>query len=146
MKGLSTDHKRHVCMNCGHEEVSRASATVSCRECGEPTMRAETYIQTIQRETHEWRMEKWPDLSPMAQLAGTDVEVSELLEMEVKGEHYDEAWANEEQFKSEIGDVMIYLMGYASLRGFDIVECIDAAQGKNQSRDWEEHQKAPNNG
>lgn len=100
-------------------------------------------MQQIQSDTHEWRMDKWPDLTPLAQLAGTDVEVSELLEMEVKGEHYDEDWMDDEQFKKEIGDVLIYLMGYASLRDLDVAECIDAAMDKNENRDWDDHMKAP---
>ena len=100
-------------------------------------------MQNIQDETHEWRMQKWPDLTPLAQLSGTAVEVSELLEMEIKGEHYDKEWCTDEKLKEEIGDVMIYLMGYASLRGFDIAECIDAAHDKNNERDWDQHMEAP---
>lgn len=101
------------------------------------------YIRQVQEATHAWRMEKWPDLTPLAQLAGTDVEVSELLEMEVKSEYYDDDWASEERFKEEIGDVIIYLMGYSSLRGFDVDECVEAALDKNEDRDWEEHMEAP---
>lgn len=102
-----------------------------------------TYISAVQEQTHQWRMQKWPDVTPMIQLAGTDVEVSELMEMEVKGATYDDAWMSDEQLKKEIGDVMIYLMGYASLHDLDITDCLESALDKNQARNWEEHQKAP---
>ena len=100
-------------------------------------------MQKTQQRTHQWRMTQWPELTPLQQLSGTAVEVSELLEMEIKGEHYDKDWCTDEKLKEEIGDVMIYLMGYASLRGFDIAECIDAADDKNVNRDWDKHMEAP---
>lgn len=101
----------------------------------------ETLLE-IQAETHPWRLDKIPDLTPRDQLDGTMVEVAEILEAVVKEETYDDGWANEEHVKEEIGDVLIYLSGFCALEGFDMIECIARARAKNSDRDWDEHMRS----
>lgn len=101
------------------------------------------YIQHVQQKTHEWRIEKWPDLTALAQTFGTAIEVMELGELVLKAEYYDEDWADDERLKEEAGDALIYLLGVMSLLDLDVEECIEAALDKNETRDWDEHMQAP---
>lgn len=103
----------------------------------------ETFIQGIQKGTHEWRTEQFDNLAPIPQTMGTMVEVAEFGGMLVKAEYYDEEWADDERLKEEAGDVIIYFLGVLSLLGYDVVECIEKALEKNYDRDWEEHMEAP---
>lgn len=125
------------CPSC-YRKVS-GSHCLDCDEMAVP-MR---YIQAIQKQTHEWRMEKWPDISALAQTFGTAIEVMELGELVLKAEYYDEDWADEQRLKEEAGDALLYHLGVMSLLELDVKECIEAALDKNQARDWDEHQKAP---
>lgn len=103
----------------------------------------EPYIRIIQQETHAWRTEKFGEVQPTPQLLGTMVELSEMGDMLVKAEYYDEGWADDERLKEEAGDVMVYFLGVLSCLGYDVVECIEVALDKNQTRDWDEHMSAP---
>lgn len=101
------------------------------------------YIEEVQKQTHEWRMEKWPDITAFGQLFGTAIELMELGELLWKARHYDKNWADDDELKKEAGDVIVYFLGVMSLLDFDVVECIEAALDKNENRDWDEHQRAP---
>lgn len=101
------------------------------------------YINKVQTVTHEWRMEKWPELTPLGQLFGTVIEIAELGEMLWKARHYDEDWQNRQRIKEEAGDVLIYFLGVLSLLDLEPDECIEAAMAKNDARDWEDHMEAP---
>lgn len=135
------------CHDCGGtgQEVHPMNANETCDECGTPVLVNMNFIQTVQRETHNWRISKWPDLNPMAQAFGTAIEIMELGELIFKAQYYDEEWADEDRLKEEAGDALIYLLGVMSLLDLDVVECIEAAQDKNYSRDWDSHQEAPSN-
>lgn len=103
----------------------------------------ERYIQQVQRESHEWRTNKFDNLAPVPQTMGTMAEIAEFGSLLVKAIWYDENWADEERLKEEAGDVFIFFLGTLSLLGFDVVECIEAARRKNEKRDWESHMEAP---
>lgn len=102
-----------------------------------------TYIQAVQRSTHEWRQQQFNNLAPIPQTMGTMVEVAEFGGMLVKALYYDEDWADEEKLMTEAGDVILFWLGVLSLLDYDVIDCIEAALDKNAARDWEEHMKAP---
>jgi len=101
------------------------------------------YIERVQDETHQWRIEQFGDVRPTPQLLGTMVELAEMGDMLVKAEYYDEDWADDERLKEEAGDVMLYMLGVMSTLDYNVVECIEKAADKNESRDWDEHMEAP---
>lgn len=101
------------------------------------------YIQRVQRETHQWRMEKWPDLDVWKQFGGFTGEIAEFVEILFKAEFYDDEWYDERRLQEEAGDLIIYFLGVLSLVDLDAKECIEAAMEKNDRRDWDDHQEAP---
>lgn len=103
-----------------------------------------SWIGDVQQETHDWRMDKWPDLTPWEQFGGFVGEIAEFIEILFKAKHYDGEWRDEQKLQEEAGDVIIYFLGVLSLLDLDIEECIAAALEKNEARDWDEHQEAPN--
>lgn len=95
------------------------------------------FVRKVQALSHERRMEQFPELEmmlkmnpefpPFLQLAGALSELGELAQEDVKGLTYD-SWENSDEAKQkELGDVFVYLMGYASFRGYDVDECIEMA-------------------
>lgn len=105
-----------------------------------PAVRDGDWLREVQRETHEWRTQTiGDDITPFSQAAHASVEASEVLDLFVKGETYDESWVeeNDDELKQEIGDVVVALAGVPSLLGLDLVECVEAALEKNGARDWD---------
>lgn len=100
-------------------------------------------LNELQRQTHAWRTDQFGEIDIEDQLLGTFFEMSELGERIVKGNNYDPDWADEEQMKTEAGDVLIYFLGVLSIAGYDAEECVDLALKKNNLRNWDEHMKAP---
>lgn len=100
-------------------------------------------IDEVQQRTHEWRLEEFGEPDPIDQLFGTMLELGEVGGPVLKAKYYDEEWIDEEHLKTEIGDVLIYFLGVASIMGYDISDCIRHAEVKNGNRDWEEHKQAP---
>lgn len=99
-----------------------------------------SWLRNIQHETHKWRLETiGDDVTPLSQAAHASVEASEVLDLLVKAETYDNSWVeeNEEALMEEIGDVVIALAGVPSLLDIDLVECVEAALEKNDVRQWD---------
>lgn len=110
-----------------------------CVECGELLVEMK-WIQKIQQETHEWRLENIDNLAPIPQTLGTAGELlGEFGSLLVKEEYYGEGWADRAELEAEAGDVIIYFFGVLSLLDLDVVDCIEAALRKNEERDWDEH-------
>lgn len=135
-----------ICLQCYEifdSPVYSSGNTIRCPNCRAGAVTHTTFMNHVQEETHEWRMEEWPDITALAQTFGTAIEVMELGELVLKGEYYDEDWADEQRLKEEAGDSLVYLLGVMSLLDLTVEECVAAALRKNDDRDWEEHQGAP---
>lgn len=129
-----------ICPNCKH--VQDPAEGIDCNHCG-TQIQPMRYIQSVQHDTHEWRMEQFPQSTAFGQAFGTAIEVMELGELVYKAEYYDENWADEQRLKEEAGDSLIYLLGVMSLLDLDVIDCIETALEKNEMRDWDEHMEAP---
>lgn len=129
-----------ICPNC--RETYDPAEHVQCPKCSVNLNRMR-YIQRIQHDTHDWRMEQFPQSTAFGQAFGTAIEVMELGELVYKAEYYDEDWADRQRLKEEAGDSMIYLLGVMSLLDLDVIDCVETALEKNEMRDWEEHMEAP---
>lgn len=96
------------------------------------------YLQTI---TKEWRDRNFPDSTAEDQLFGVMEELGELVHVNLKSRQgirgYSEGserTAAEE--RDAIGDMMIYLMGFCSKRGYDLTDCVNEAWAQVEKRDW----------
>lgn len=98
------------------------------------------FVRKVQSLTHDWRMDQFPDTTPKDQLIGAMQEVGELCEIEAKStfEYQEFGGDNDAELQKELGDIFVYLMGYASLRGFDVDECIEMAANEVLTRNWDE--------
>lgn len=102
-----------------------------------PTLSELRFIRKVQSITHDRRLEQFPEidrlgeihpvLPALLQLTGTMSEIGELCQEEVKGLTYDDWDESDEAKMKELGDIIVYLMGYASFRGYDIDTCIQMA-------------------
>lgn len=91
-----------------------------------------------QEEMHGWRVANFPYANAGQQLLGVVEEVGELSHHHLKelqnirgSDEYHQA-----QAQDAVGDILIYLMGYCSYRGWSMGECMHNAWAEVQKRDW----------
>jgi len=101
-------------------------------------------IQKIQTEAEEWRAYNFPSHTSWQMLLGIVEEVGELSHSHLKESQNIRNNENHvEQAKDSVGDILIYLLGYCSLRGFDVEDILQETWNEVKKRDWI---KFPNNG
>lgn len=94
-------------------------------------------LDEIQDRLHEWRSEEYPEWTERAMVTGAMQELGEVAEVLDKGEFYHQAEYSDEELMDEIGDVVIYMIGLASMRGYSAEECLQmAAEKVLEDRDW----------
>ena len=97
-------------------------------------------IPELQHDSHVWRQANFPDTANDAhlQLLGVVEEVGELSHSELKMRQGIRGTAEEhtENAKDAVGDIIVYLAGYCSARGFSMQECIEKAWGEVKDRNW----------
>lgn len=99
------------------------------------------HLQPIQASTHEWRKDNFPKADATQQLLGITEEVGELAHAHLKqtqGIRGDDNLHIEEA-KDAVGDLVIYLMGYCSYRGWDLETIIRDTVEHVLQRDWIEN-------
>ena len=99
------------------------------------------WIRNLQENNEAWFQETIPHYTPLDQAAHTVNEASELLDLYVKQSQYQKDFPKEEAM-TEAGDIVISLLSFMSIEEFDVVECIQKALQKNDSRDWDEHMES----
>lgn len=93
---------------------------------------------TLQQELHEWRLRNFPDADPTQQLLGVGEEVGELMHAHLKsmqGIRGDDK-LHEAEAKDAVGDIVIFLMGYCSYHGWDLMQLVYDAAETVFARDW----------
>jgi NTP pyrophosphatase (non-canonical NTP hydrolase) len=97
-------------------------------------------LSDLQTDLHEWQRERFPDSGAEESLMGALEELGELAHATLKGKQGLEGErfsTGPEAEKDAIGDCVVFLMQYASSRGYDIEECIEAAAGEALAREYE---------
>lgn len=97
----------------------------------------ERSLKSYQHATHAQRIKLFGEhnLDELMQVGGAMMEAGELFESEMKSKHYDSVHFEDDERMKEVGDVVVMLMGYCSLKGYDIEECIEMAALEFCSRD-----------
>lgn len=84
-----------------------------------------------------WRRDTVPEAERLDQAGHTVCEASEILDEYVKAAQYPGHELDDEHLMTEAGDVMVSLMSLMGMEGWDPVECVRLARGKNAREDWE---------
>lgn len=94
-------------------------------------------LQSIQKEQAEWSKKNFGEQYTWEPLLGVVEEVGELAHAHLK-EHQNIRLneQHEENAKDAIGDVVIYMLNYCNLRGFDLEEIIKETWNQVSKRNW----------
>lgn len=96
----------------------------------------------MQEAMHKWRTVNFPDADATQQLLGVAEETGELSHAHLKamqGIRVNED--HEANAKDAVGDIVIYLMGYCSYNGWDLMEIIAKTCDHILQRDWNKNKE-----
>jgi NTP pyrophosphatase (non-canonical NTP hydrolase) len=99
-----------------------------------------TFAQ-LQEEHKQWVDYNFPDREPYYHLLGAVEELGELAHAHLKGLERVRGTHEEHEAKAKdaVADVIIFLAGYCSDRGFDLQEIIEATWQEVRQRDWQKN-------
>ena len=104
----------------------------------------ESTLSKVQKESKEWRERNFPHYSTEQMLLGVVEEVGELAHSHLKqSQNIRNNEDHVSKAKDAVGDILIYMLGYCSLRDFNIEEILQETWDEVKQRDWV---KFPNNG
>ena len=92
----------------------------------------------LQAKVHTWRERNFPDADDTQQLLGIAEECGELSHAHLKAMQRIRGSQAEHDAaaRDAIGDLAIYMMGYCSYRGWDLMEIIQETADHVLKRDW----------
>lgn len=95
-------------------------------------------MSDIQRKLFAWATKNFGEQQPYQQLLGVMEELGELCHAQLKGEQGIRGRPEvlEVKAKDAVGDVLIYLMQYCSIRGWDIGPILNDTVAEVLKRDW----------
>jgi len=100
----------------------------------------QSLIKKIQEERRVWSEKNFPDQTTWQMLLGIVEEVGELSHAHLKeSQHIRTTEDHEEKAKDAVGDILIFLLGYCSLRGFDVEKILKETWDEVKKRDWKKH-------
>jgi NTP pyrophosphatase (non-canonical NTP hydrolase) len=94
-------------------------------------------LKNLQNAHAIWQHNNFPNAEKWECLAGLTEELGELAHAHLK--MHQGIRKNEDHLASQkdaVGDIVIYLLGYCTLNGLDIDECIESAWDEVSKRDW----------
>jgi len=97
-------------------------------------------IEQIQREQFEWSRRNFGDKPSWQPLMGVVEELGELAHAHLK--QHQGIRTNEDHTlnaRDAIGDIVIYLMDYCNLHGWDLETITDEVWEKVNKRDWKKN-------
>lgn len=93
----------------------------------------------FQRDLKKWLTHNFPKATSDQQLKGIMEELGELCCADLKHEQgirgYDEKRSRNE-IKDAVGDIVIYLINYCSIKNIVFQDCIEMAYHEIKGRDW----------
>lgn len=97
-------------------------------------------LGVVQDTMHVWRTQNFgSNIPPYQQLLGVIEEVGELAHAQLKYEQGIRGMDKEKyerEAKDAVGDLMIFLMGFCSIMGWDIGEILEDTVSEVLDRDW----------
>jgi len=101
-------------------------------------------LPVLQANAEAWRREAIPgDTTPQTQAGHASVEASEVQDLLIKLETYEDRGYGEmrpqeaRELAAEIGDVVVALAGVPSMLEMPLEQCVSEALEKNGARDWD---------
>lgn len=97
-------------------------------------------LKKIQEEHAIWEKANFKKRESWQPLMGAIEELGELAHAHLK--HSQKIRVNEdhiEHAKDAVGDIVIYLIGYCSARGFDMESIVQETWNEVKQRDWIKH-------
>lgn len=95
-------------------------------------------LKPLQTELHTWRQRNFPAADSEQQLLGVVEEVGELSHAHLKAIQGIRGTSEEHEAaaKDAVGDIVIYLLGYCSYRGWDFEDILGVTAAHVLKRDW----------
>jgi NTP pyrophosphatase (non-canonical NTP hydrolase) len=97
-------------------------------------------LAQLQAERKIWADRNFPHATAEDHLIGVMEELGELAHANLKGRMKVRAGVVTDALvraeRDAVGDIVIYLTGYCSDRGFSIAECVERAWDEVKHRDW----------
>jgi hypothetical protein len=95
-------------------------------------------LDQLQERIARWRNYNFPGHTAWEQLLGVVEEIGELAHSELKAMQGIRGSKDQHEAaaKDAVGDLVIFLMGYAQVRGWKISECVLAAWNEVKDRNW----------
>jgi NTP pyrophosphatase (non-canonical NTP hydrolase) len=97
-------------------------------------------LAQLQSERKVWADRNFPQANAEDHLIGVMEELGELAHANLKGRMKVRAGVNDgalvDAERDAVGDIVIYLTGYCSDRGFSIAECVERSWDEVKDRDW----------
>lgn len=103
-----------------------------------------TDLAKLQSELHVWRERNFPNADADQQREGLVEEVGELHKAHLKQKQGIRGYAGEygdEEQKDAVGDILIYLAGYCSYRGWNMQTILETTAYTVMQRDWIKYPK-----
>lgn len=95
-------------------------------------------LRTLQLECDAWRQRNFPNYTADHQLFGMVEELGELAHAHLKQQQgiRGEDKLHEHNAQDAIGDLIIFLTGYCSARGWDLQKIVQETWDEVNKRDW----------
>ncbi len=94
-------------------------------------------ISEIQNALEEWHEANFPDATPEDMLIGVAEEVGELAHANLKRRQLQMPELIEKE-KDAVGDIVLFLMNYCNLMGWDIRELTEKTWEEVRERDYQQ--------
>lgn len=100
-------------------------------------------LNKLQQEHAIWQKNNFPTAEKWECLIGVQEEVGELSHAFLKKHQSIRGTSDEhtESMKDAVGDIVIFLMGFCTMNGIDIDECVEKAWSEVKKRDWAKNSK-----
>jgi len=99
-------------------------------------------LKQIQLEQHEWQQRNFPNNTDTEPLLGVVEEIGELCHAVLKqrqGIRIDEDHLA--ALRDAVGDIMIYLIGFCNIKGYDLEEILQETWDQVKKRDWQKNKE-----
>lgn len=100
-------------------------------------------FELMQGEIRRWREYNFPDGTSDQQFLGMTEELGELAHAILKGQQGIRGYSPDDtaEIKDAVGDLMIYLICFCALNGWDTLEILQDVWDEVRKRDWQENPK-----
>jgi len=98
-------------------------------------------LKEIQAEIVEWREHNFPGNTAVQQFLGMVEELGEISHAILKGQQGIRGYSEDDtaEIQDGVGDLMIFLINFCDLNGWDTLEILQNTWDEVKQRDWVAH-------